>query len=150
MLNITLICTGGLRETYFRDAAAEYEKRLGAFCRFRAVELAPTADTTDSAMARRILSVLPERSYNVALCVEGKQLSSAQLAQMLERIPGEGFSEAAFVIGGSDGLPDEVKAACRCRMSFSPMTFPHQLMRVVLLEQIYRSYRIIQGEPYHK
>lgn len=150
MLNITLICTGGLRETYFRDAAAEYEKRLGAFCRFRAVELAPTADTTDSTMARRILSVLPERSYNVALCVEGKQLSSAQLAQMLERIPGEGFSEAAFVIGGSDGLPDEVKVACRYRMSFSPMTFPHQLMRVILTEQIYRALTINHNGKYHK
>ncbi len=150
MYNITLICVGQLREPYFKAAASEYEKRLGAYCRFRCTELQPTADTTNDAMAARILAALPERAYKIALCVEGKQFDSVEFAQLLESLPGRGFSETVFLIGGSDGLPESVKAACHLRLSFSAMTFPHQLMRVFLTEQIYRAFTIHHNGKYHK
>lgn len=150
MLNVTLICTGQLRESYFKEAAAEYEKRLGAFCRFRCTELTPTANTTDDAMAQRILQALPERAYKIALCVEGKELSSPELSELIEELPNRGYSEVVFLIGGSDGLPASVKEKCALRLSFSRMTFPHQLMRVFLTEQIYRAFTIAHNGKYHK
>lgn len=150
MLSITLICVGTLREKYFHDAAVEYEKRLGAYCKFRTVELEPTADTTDAAMAKKILAVMPPRACCTALCVEGKQCSSPALAAQLCELQNRGYSELVFLIGGSDGLPDSVKAACQNRLSFSLMTFPHQLMRVILLEQLYRACNIAHGGKYHK
>lgn len=141
MLNITLICVGNLKEAYLRDAVKEYEKRLTAFCRFRTLELKDNVP---------ILPHLPERAYRVALCVEGKQLSSEELATLIDTKATEGFSEIVFVIGAFDGLPEEVKKACHLRLSFSKMTFPHQLMRVILLEQTYRAFTILSGGKYHK
>ena len=141
MLNITVICVGNLKEAYLRDAVKEYEKRLSAYCRFKTVELKDGAP---------ILPHLPDRAYRVALCVEGKQLSSEELAAMVDAKATEGFSELVFVIGAFDGLPEEVKKACHFRLSFSKMTFPHQLFRVMLLEQIYRAFKINEGSAYHK
>lgn len=141
MLSVTVICVGNLKEAYLRDAVKEYEKRLAAYCRFKTLEL---KDGTP------ILPHLPERAYRVALCVEGKQLSSEELATLIDSKATEGFSELVFVIGAFDGLPEEVKKACHLRLSFSKMTFPHQLMRVILNEQIYRAFTIIAGSKYHK
>ncbi len=141
MLNITLVSVGNLKEAYLRDAVKEYEKRLQAFCRFRTLELKDGAP---------ILPHLPERAFRVALCVEGKQLSSEELAALIDSKATEGFSEIVFVIGAFDGLPEEVKKACHLRLSFSKMTFPHQLMRVILLEQVYRAFTILSGIKYHK
>ena len=98
----------------------------------------------------RILAALPQRAYNIALCVEGKQLSSERFSERLTSIASEGFSDVCLIIGGSDGLSDEVKNSCRMRLSISEMTFPHQLMRVILLEQLYRAFNIANGGKYHK
>lgn len=141
MLTVTLICVGNLKEKYLRDAVSEYEKRLGAFCKFKTVEL---KDNTP------IMPYLPTRAKKVALCVEGKQKSSEELAEYIDSVGNAGTSELCFVIGAFDGLPEEVKAACDLRLSFSKMTFPHQLMRVILIEQIYRAFKIINNENYHK
>ena len=141
MLTVTLICVGSLKEKYLRDAVSEYEKRLSAFCKFKTVEL---KDNTP------IMPYLPARSKKVALCVEGKQKSSEELAEYIDGVGNTGTSELCFVIGAFDGLPEEVKAACDLRLSFSKMTFPHQLMRVILLEQVYRAFTIINNMKYHK
>ena len=141
MLSVTVIAVGNLKESYLREAIKEYEKRLAAYCKFSIVEL---KDNTP------ILPHLPERAYRVALCVEGKMKSSEELAALIDQKATEGFSELCFVIGAFDGLPEEVKAACQLRLSFSKMTFPHQLMRVILAEQIYRAFTINAGSKYHK
>ncbi|MBE6607728.1 MAG: 23S rRNA (pseudouridine(1915)-N(3))-methyltransferase RlmH [Ruminococcaceae bacterium] len=141
MLEITVVCVGNLKEKYFTDACNEYAKRLSAFCRLKVVEL---KDGTP------IIPYLPARARKIALCVEGKQLSSEELADYIEKLPNMGVSELCFVIGAFDGLPEEVKACCDMRLSFSKMTFPHRLMRVILLEQIYRAFTIISGGKYHK
>ena len=141
MLNVTVICVGSLKESYLRDADAEYRKRLSAYCTLRIIELKDGAP---------ILPHLPKRALNVALCIEGKEMSSEELAAFIEKVPLSGHSEICFVIGGFAGLDEEVKRACSLRLSFSRMTFTHQLMRVILLEQIYRSFNIISGGKYHK
>ncbi len=141
MFHITVLCVGTLKEAYLRDAIAEYEKRLTGSCSFRIRE-------------RKNEQLLPDlkgaRAYKIALCVEGELRSSEKLAALLEALPTRGYSECIFVIGDSDGLAESVKAACDLRLSFSPMTFPHQLMRVILCEQIYRAMNIIGGGKYHK
>lgn len=139
MINVTILCVGALRDAFYRDAAAEYVKRLGAFCRLKTIE------TTDD----KLLSFLPPRAYKIALCVEGKELSSEELAARLDSVATSGASDIVFVIGGFDGLDEKVKAACDLRLSFSRMTFPHRLMRVILLEQIYRAFTINAGMSYH-
>ena len=159
MLNVILIAVGTLKETYLREAAAEYEKRLGAYCRLQTVVVresrlpdAPSPAEIGAALAaegKQILAAIPPRAYRIALCVEGTQLSSEELAQRLERI-GETHSTVCFVIGSSYGLSPEVKSACDLRLSFSRLTFPHQLMRVMLLESVYRSLGISAGSKYHK
>ena len=141
MLSVTVIAVGNLKESYLREAVKEYEKRLSAYCRFQILELKDGAP---------ILPHLPERAYRVALCVEGKMLSSEELATLLEKQATGGYSEIVFVIGAFDGLPEEVKAACQLRLSFSRMTFPHKLMRVILVEQLYRAFNILSGGKYHK
>lgn len=141
MLEITLVCSGNLKEKYLREAVAEYEKRLRAYCSFKTIELRDGA---------AILPAIPKRAYIVALCVEGKQLSSEELSELIDTLPSRGHSHICFVIGPFDGLPDEVKAAADLRLSFSKMTFQHQLMRVILLEQIYRALNIAAGGKYHK
>lgn len=141
MLNVKLVCVGGLKEQYLRDAVKEYEKRLGAYCRFSTSELKEDSQLPDA--------VGVKRAYKIALCVEGKQHSSEEFAAMIDRCA-QVTGELVLVIGGSDGLPESVKAMCDYRLSFSRMTFPHQLMRVILLEQLYRAFNINNNGKYHK
>ena len=159
MLQLTLITVGNLKEGYWREALAEYEKRLGAFCKPNLIQLKearlsenPSQTEIDAALAeegKRILAAIPPRSYRIALCVEGKQFSSEELAQKIEAATAES-SSMTLIIGSSFGLAPEVKASCDLRLSVSKLTFPHQLMRVLLLEVLYRSFSIIKGTRYHK
>ena len=159
MINVTLITVGSLKESYLREAAAEYEKRLSAFCRLETVQLkeyklpeSPSESEINNALSeegRRILAAMPPRAYRVALCVEGKQFSSPALARHLEHALQNGGS-LCLVIGSSHGIAPEVKAACQLRLSVSELTFPHQLMRVLLLEVLYRAFSIQHGTKYHK
>ncbi len=159
-LKITILCVGKIKEKYFRDAAAEYIKRIGRYHKIEIVEVADekTPDgageaLTGQIMARegeRLLGKIKEGSYVAALAIEGKELSSEELAGKLEALAVNGESHVTFVIGGSLGLSGQVKKRADFLMSFSRMTFPHQLMRVVLLEQIYRCCKISAHEPYHK
>ena len=159
MLNVTLLCVGKLKEAYWRDACAEYEKRLGAFCRLEIVQLKeerlaenPTDGEIRTALekeAAQILRQIPPKAYRIALCVEGKQLSSEELSVRLAQIA-ETHGEVCLIIGSSFGLADSVKEACDLRLSVSRLTFPHQLMRVLLLETVYRSFQIQKGTRYHK
>lgn len=159
MIGVKVITLGTLKEAYWRDAAAEYEKRLGGFCRMETVQLKeerlsenPTEGEIRNALdkeAERILAQIPPRAYRIALCVEGKQLSSEELAEQLGRIA-ESHGEVCLIIGSSFGLADSVKNACHMRLSVSKLTFPHQLMRVLLLETVYRGFNILKGTRYHK
>ena len=159
MIQVTVITVGGLKEAYWRDAVAEYEKRLSAFCKPNIVQLKeaklpedPSEGEIRTALAdegKRILAAMPPRSYRVALCVEGKQFSSEALAKKIESAVNESGS-LCLVIGSSHGLCEEVKAACQMRLSVSELTFPHQMMRVLLLEVLYRSFSILKGTRYHK
>ncbi len=148
-----------MKESYWREAAAEYEKRLGTLCRLEIVQLKeerlaenPTEGEIRAALEReaaQILRQMPPRAYRIALCVEGKQLSSEELAERLEQIA-EQRGEVCLVIGSSFGLADTVKEACDLRLSVSKLTFPHQMMRVLLLEALYRGFQIQKGTRYHK
>jgi 23S rRNA (pseudouridine1915-N3)-methyltransferase len=159
MLKVKLITVGTLKEEYLRSACAEYEKRLGAFCRLESVQLkeerlpeSPSQNEIRAALDResaRIIEQIPSSAFCVALCVEGKQLSSEELAQRIEDISMD-KSEICFVIGSSYGLSDAVKQRADMRLSVSKLTFPHQLMRVILLEAIYRAFNIQRGTKYHK
>ena len=144
MLNVKIICCGTLKEGYLRDAVKEYEKRLSAFCRLSVLEI-----KEDSLTATKS-AVSAFKGYKIALCVEGEMISSEALAQKIDGIATGGNSEVAFIIGGSDGIAEDIKAMCNMRLSFSKMTFPPQLMRVILLEQIYRAFTIINHKQYHK
>lgn len=160
MLHVTVLCVGKLKEAYWRDAVAEYAKRLSAFCRFAVVEVdeerlsdAPgpaQIERTLTEEGKRLLSHIPRDALTVALCIEGKTVSSEALSARLSSWALEGKSHIVFVIGGSFGLSDAVKNAAALRLSMSPMTFPHQLARVMLLEQIYRAFQIAGGGKYHK
>ena len=159
MIQVTVITVGNLKESYWRDAVAEYEKRLCAFCKPTLIQLKeakmpenPSEGEIRSALAdegQRILAAIPPRSYRIALCVEGKQFSSEELASKLEGVLTEN-GNLCLVIGSSHGLSDEVKSACQLRLSVSKLTFPHQMMRVLLLEVLYRAFSIIKGTKYHK
>ena len=159
MLNVKLITIGTLKESYLREAAKEYEKRLGAYCKFTEVNLSevklsdkPSGKEIDAALeaeGKQILAAMSPRAYKIALCVEGKQLSSEQLAKRIEEI-GQTHGEVCLVIGSSFGLSPAVKSACDLRLSVSKLTFPHQMMRVVLLEMLYRCFGILKGTKYHK
>ena len=159
-MKITQISVGKIKERYFEDAIREYSKRLSRYCRLEIIQVADekTPDGASEAMeeqikekeGRRILDQIREGAYVIALAVEGKQLDSLELAARMERLAVEGKSQLVFLIGGSLGLSKEVMRRADFALSFSAMTFPHQLMRVILLEQIYRSFRIRAGEPYHK
>ena len=159
MIGVTLITVGTLKESYLRDAVAEYEKRLGAFCKFTHVSLkeerlpdTPSDSEIKNALRRegeKILTEIPKKAYRVALCVEGRQLSSEELAQKLGNI-GTTHGELCLIIGSSHGLDDAVKSACDMKLSVSKLTFPHQLMRVILLEAVYRGFNILKGTHYHK
>ena len=159
-MKITLIAVGKIKERYFEDAIREYSKRLSRYCRLEIIQVADekTPDGASEALeeqikekeGRRILDQIREGAYVIALAVEGKQLDSLELAARMERLAVEGKIQLVFLIGGSVGLSKEVMRRADFALSFSAMTFPHQLMRVILLEQIYRSFRIRAGEPYHK
>ena len=159
-MTVNVIFVGSLKESFFAEAVAEYEKRLGAYCKVNNIFIKderlsdkPSQAEVSAAFKKegeRILAALPARSYKIALCVEGKQMKSEDFAALFENIATNGYSEISFIIGGSFGLSEEVKAACDKRMSVSMMTFPHRMMRVILLEQVYRAYNIIGGGKYHK
>ena len=159
-MKITLVTVGRIKEKYLEAAIAEYSKRLSRYCKLEIVQVADekTPDNASELMEKqikekegeRILSHIKDGAYVVALAIDGKQLSSEELADLVEGLGVRGESHIQFVIGGSLGLADSVLKRADYKLSFSRMTFPHQLMRVILLEQIYRSYRIISGEPYHK
>lgn len=147
MLKITVIAVGKLKEKFWRDACAEYSKRLEGYCKLSVREV---PDSNMAQEAALILDALPERAPVIVLDIAGKPTSSEQLARTIEDYTVGGTSHLVFVIGGSDGLTPEVKARAALRMSFGPLTLPHNLARVVLLEQVYRAFKIIKGEPYHK
>ncbi|MBQ7820866.1 MAG: 23S rRNA (pseudouridine(1915)-N(3))-methyltransferase RlmH [Clostridia bacterium] len=159
-MTVNVIFVGSLKESFFAEAVAEYEKRLGAYCKINNIlikdeRLSDRPSDAEIATAlrkegERILAAIPPRSYKIAMCVEGKQMKSEDFASLLDTAATSGYSEVSFVIGGSFGLADEVKSACDKRMSISMMTFPHRMMRVILLEQVYRAYNIIGGGKYHK
>ncbi len=159
MLNVKLICTGSLKESYLREAFAEYAKRLGGVCRFELLELkehklsdAPSDAEIATALdeeAKKILAAIPPRAFKIALCIEGKQYSSEEFAKILDGATAT-HSDICFVIGSSYGLAESVKRAADLRLSFSKMTFPHQLMRVICAEALYRAFNIIKGTKYHK
>lgn len=159
-MNITLITVGKIKEKYFRDAIAEYQKRLSKYCRLEIVEVADEktpdkASETEEAQIRqreaaRILKAVRDNAYCIALTIDGKKRDSVNLATHIEQLGLSGKSNLVFVIGGSLGLYDSVVQRADETLSFSELTFPHQLMRVILLEQIYRCFRIINNEPYHK
>lgn len=161
MLNIKIYATGSIKEQYYRDAIAEYRKRLGAFCRLEIIEFKeyrisdePSEREIEQALAaegRAILSKLAAtpRAYRIAMCVEGRELSSEEFAARLEDISAT-HGELAIIIGSSWGLSPEVKAACNLRLSVSRMTLTHQMLRVWLLEILYRCLSISRGGKYHK
>lgn len=160
MLSVTIIAVGKIKEKFYISAMEEYQKRLGAYCRFDVVELkdekTPTnpSDREKELVLRcegeRIKEKIPKNAKVIALCVEGKEKSSEEFAKMLEESAVAGVSHIVFIIGGSMGLSEDVKKMADLRLSFSKMTFPHMLMRVILAEQIYRGFTIIEGKTYHK
>ncbi|MDR0851996.1 MAG: 23S rRNA (pseudouridine(1915)-N(3))-methyltransferase RlmH [Clostridiales Family XIII bacterium] len=159
-MNIDIICVGTLKEKYWKDAAAEYLKRLSGFCTVSIVEVkeaplpAKARPAEEAAVilaeGKALLAQVHPRSYVIALDVRGKELSSEALAVKIKDLTVNGESRIAFIIGGSLGLSKELLDGSDMRLSFSRMTYPHQLMRVILLEQIYRSFKINRGETYHK
>ncbi len=159
MININLICIGKLKEQYLRDACAEYIKRLGTFCKITVTELSP-CKLSDNPSSAEIESALRDEGkrilektsneYVIAMCIEGKQMSSEDLSEKINDISVNKSGKIDFIIGGSYGLSDEVKSRADFRLSMSKMTFPHQLARVMLLEQIYRQFMIGGGGKYHK
>lgn len=160
MLSVTLLCVGRLKEQFYKDAAAEYAKRLKGYCKLETVELAeqklpqkPTLGSIQAALDREgeaILARLPQSGRVVALCVEGTPLSSEDLARTLGNWTVGGMSSLTLVIGGSYGLSPRVKQRADLRLSMSEMTFPHHLARVMALEQLYRAFKIQEGSDYHK
>ena len=159
-MKITVVTVGKIKEKYLKDAIAEYSKRLSKYCKLEIIEVADekTLDNASEVMedsirskeAERILKYVKDDAYVITLEIGGKQLSSEELADKIDKLGVQGTSHIIFIIGGSIGLGKEVLNKSNYALSFSKMTFPHQLMRVILLEQVYRSYRIISNEPYHK
>lgn len=159
-MNITLITVGKIKEKYFTDAIKEYTKRLASYCKLTIIETSDEKTPDKASEAEelkikeregdRILKNIKDNAYVIALAIEGKELDSVTLSDYIKELQVRGKSNIVFVIGGSLGLDVRVLDRSDYKLSFSKMTFPHQLMRVILLEQIYRSYRIMQNEPYHK
>lgn len=160
MVSVTLIAVGKIKEKYLREALDEYAKRLSAYCKFEVVEV-KDEKTPDSPSTRekqlvleregeRISAKIPQGAAVVSLCVEGKQMTSERFAELISGYSIRGISKIAFIIGGSFGLDEKIKALSDVRLSFSEMTFPHMLMRVILAEQLYRGFTITEGKTYHK
>ena len=160
MLSIKIICIGKLKERFYTEASAEYLKRLGAYAKVEIIELSearrsaePSEKETETALkseGEAVLSRIPPGAAVVAMCIEGRQYSSEDMAELLNSAAVGGQSKVCFIIGGSDGLHPSVKARADVKMSMSRMTFPHHLARVMLLEQIYRAFKINEGGRYHK
>ena len=159
-MRINIVCVGKIKEKYLKLGIDEFKKRLSKYCKLEIIELedekAPE-HLSDKEMliikekeGKKILSKIKDNSYVIALAIDGKNLSSEELAETINKLGVRGISNITFVIGGSLGLSDEVLSRADYKLSFSKMTFPHQLMRLILLEQVYRAYRINNGEPYHK
>ena len=161
MIKINLLTVGKLKEKYWRDACSEYSKRLSAFCKLEIVELAESR-LSDNPSQKEILSALSNEakafkpyidkksSVNIAMCIEGGQLTSVELSKKIDSYALQGFSTINIIIGSSFGIDEEIKKSCDLRLSMSKMTFPHQLARVMLLEQIYRAFQIQKNTKYHK
>lgn len=159
-MKITILCVGKVKEKFYRDAIGEYQKRLSRYCKLEIVEVTDektpdgVSETVENQIkekeGNRILSKIREEDYVIALAIDGKMQDSVELSKNIQQLGVRGKSSIVFVIGGSLGLSEEVLKRANKKLSFSKMTFPHQLMRVILLEQVYRSYRIMNGEPYHK
>lgn len=159
-MNISIVCIGKLKEKYWTDAVQEYSKRLSKYCTFTINELKEEKATDNASAAeemavkeaegKNMLKQIKKDAYVIALEIQGKELTSEALSEKIESLGIAGKSDLVFLVGGSIGLSEEVLARADFRLSFSKMTFPHQMMRVVLLEQIYRSFKIIKNETYHK
>ena len=159
-MKITILCVGKVKEKFYRDAIAEFTKRLSRYCKLEIIEVADEKtdeqasqteiDIVKGKEGERLLKNIKDDAYVFCLAIDGRQLDSVELSQKLDKLMTSGKSHMYFVIGGSLGLSDEVLKRADYELSFSKMTFPHQLMRVILLEQIYRSFRISNNEPYHK
>lgn len=159
-MRIQICCVGKIKEDYFNGAIKEYSKRLSRYCKLEITEVADekTPDGASEAVeeqikekeADRLLKILKEDAFVCVLAIDGKMLDSVELSQRIEKLGIDGVSHIQFVIGGSLGLHERIQKRADLKLSFSKMTFPHQLMRVILLEQIYRGYRIMNHEPYHK
>ncbi len=159
-MKITVITVGKIKEKFYREAVAEYEKRLSRYCKLEIIQVEDekTPDKAGTALeaeikrkeAERIMKYIKEDAYVVTLEIQGKMYDSEEFAGEIEKLATQGNSHIQFIIGGSLGLHEEVCTKADRAVSFSKMTYPHQLMRVILLEQVYRAYRIINGEPYHK
>lgn len=159
-MNVKILCVGKIKEKFYSKAIDEYVKRLSKYCSVKIIEVADekTAENaSDNEIAiiknkegERLLKNIGERDYVIGLAILGKQLDSVAFSEYIENLGIQGNSSIVFVIGGSLGLSDAVLQRCNYQISFSKMTFPHQLMRVILLEQIYRAMRIMKNEPYHK
>lgn len=159
-MKITILCVGKVKEKFYRDAIAEFQKRLSRYTKLLIVEV-PDEKTSEQASDKeialvkdkegeRILSSIKDDGYVICLAIEGKEIDSVELSRKIDGLKVQGNSHIYFIIGGSLGLSDEVLKRADYKLSFSKMTFPHQLMRVILLEQIYRAFRISNNEPYHK
>ena len=159
-MKITLVTVGKIQDKFLEEAIKEYSKRLSRYCKLEILQVADEKTPEGASEAvelqikekegQRILSLIRDDAYVIALAIEGKMLDSEELAERIEKLGVSGISQIVFVIGGSLGLSAQVMKRADYALSFSRMTFPHQLMRVVLLEQIYRSYRIMNHQPYHK
>jgi len=160
MLRISVACAGRIKEKYLTEGLKEYEKRLSGYCRFSWIEVQDektpdNASETEEENIRktegeRLLKKIPPEAYVIALAIDGRSLDSLKFSEHLDRLAVSGKSHLVFVIGGSIGLSREVLSRADEKISFSAMTFPHQLMRLILLEQLYRAFRISRNEPYHK
>ena len=160
MLNIKIICVGRLREKFYTDAFNEYARRLGAYCRFECVELTetklgddPSEKEIHNALIKEALDIekaIPKDAYVFALCVGAKQMKSEELADKINSLAVSGKGKICFIIGGSFGMAESVKERADVKLGMSEMTFPHHLARVMLAEQIYRSFKIMEGSRYHK
>lgn len=160
VMNITILCVGKIKEKFYQQAIDEYKKRLSRYCKLQIIEV-PDEKTPDKASAKeeelikrtegeRILKHIQDQAYVIGLAIAGKSYDSVAFSDRIKTLGVSGKSQLVFVIGGSLGLDEAVLKRCNEKISFSAMTFPHQLMRVILLEQIYRGYRIMNNEPYHK
>ena len=159
-MNITILAVGKLKEKYWKDAIEEYSKRLSRYCTFRITEVKESLlranpseadeEAVKTAEGRELLSKIKSSDYVITLEIKGKALSSTELAERIEELGITGKSSVVFIIGSSLGLSEEVSRRADFKLSFSAMTFPHQMMRVILLEKIYRSFKIIKNEAYHK